>query len=197
MRGIPLSASGAGTVGIQGSDSAQIAFVALELKEMSVSVALTQRLLELRDLRIRAAHHAEKLRLRTDAFKRDNVGLIESVKEHLAAVNAAEVALRALAAEEYERTKERKPAPGLEIKLFKQYAIDEVAGLAWAKEKDLCLIPAKLDVHAIKKLATVQPLAFVTITELPKIQITTDLSKCDLPDPASVESAIAREANQA
>jgi hypothetical protein len=153
--------------------------------ERLITPTLISRVLELRDLRTRAARHAENLRLRTEAFKRDNAGLIESVKEHVTAVDAAEVALRAVATAEYERTKERKPAPGLEIKLFTQYAIDEVAGLAWAKEKDLCLIPAKLDVGAIKKLATVQSLSFVTITELLKVQIATDLSKCDLPDPGS------------
>ena len=63
--------------------------------------------------------------------------------------------------------------------MFKEYAINEVSGLAWATEKQLCLIPAKLDVAAIKKLATVTPLPFVMVSEVPKVTIATDLSKLD------------------
>lgn len=146
--------------------------------------SLLERIIQLADLRKRAARSREQLRLRTEEFQRANAGLIATDREYAAAVDSAEVALRAVAVDEYRRTKERKPAPGLEIKLFKEYAIDEVAGLAWAKEKDLCLIPATLDLAAIKKLATVQPLAFVRISEVPKVTIATDLSKLDLKDAA-------------
>lgn len=142
--------------------------------------SLVARVVELANLRNRAAQSREQLRLRYEEFNRANAGLIENVKEYVAAVDVAEVALRAVAQDEYNRTKEKKPAPGVEIKLFKEYAIDETAGLAWAKEKDLCLIPAKLDVAAIKKLATVQPLPFVVVSEVPKVTIAVDLSKLDL-----------------
>ncbi len=47
------------------------------------------------------------------------------------------------------------------MKTFATYAIDAEAGLAWAREKHLCLIPEALDVTAVKKLATVQALPFV------------------------------------
>lgn len=140
---------------------------------------LLERVIQLAYLRNRAARSRALLQLRTEEFQRANAGLIENLKEHSAAADAAEIALRAVAAEEYERTKERKPAPGIEIKLYKQYDINEVAGLAWAKEKDLCLIPASLDVAAIKKLATVQALSFVMVSEIAKVTIATDLSKLD------------------
>lgn len=93
------------------------------------------------------------------------------------AVAAAEVTVRALAAEEYMLTGEKKPAPGIEIKLRATYQIDEQTGLAWAKEKGLCLIPESLDVAAVKKMASVTPLPFVTVTHEPQPQIATDLDK--------------------
>lgn len=152
---------------------------------------LLERVIQLADLRDRAARSCALLQLRTEEFQRANAGLIKNLKERSAAADAAEIALRAVAAEEYERTKERKPAPGIEIKLYKQYDINEVAGLAWAKEKDLCLIPASLDVAAIKKLATVQALSFVMVSEIAKVTIATDLSKLDFSQAAvpAVEGA--------
>jgi len=141
---------------------------------------LLERVIELADLRARAAKSREQLRVRYEEFNRANAGLIENVKEQASAVDSAEVALRAVALERYDITKDKKPAPGVEIKMFKEYTIDEEAGLAWAKEKQLCLIPAKLDVAAIKKLATVQPLPFVLVDEVPKVTLAVDLSKLDL-----------------
>jgi hypothetical protein len=145
---------------------------------------LTARVIDLKFLRDRSEFSHGLLKEAYEAFQKDNARLIEDAKVHAAAVTSAETALKAVAAEEYATTKERKPAPGIEIKLFKEYAIDEAAGLAWATEKQLCLIPAKLDVAAIKKLATVQPLPFVKIAEVPKVTIATDLSKLELPDSA-------------
>ena len=151
---------------------------------------LTERVLELKFLRDRADFSSELLKVAQEEFHKTNARLIQDAKVHAAAVDSAEVALRAVAVQEYEHTKEKKPAPGVEIKLYKEYVIDEVAGLAWAQQKELCLIPAKLDLAAIKKLATVQPLPFVLIDEVPRVTIATDLSKLDLgaevkaPEPA-------------
>ena len=157
---------------------------------------LTERVVELKFLRDRAEFSRTLLREATEQFHKDNARLIQDAKVHAEAVAASETALKAVAAVEYEQTKEKKPAPGVEIKMFREYAIDEVAGLAWAKEKDLCLIPASLDLTAIKKLATVQPLPFVKVSEVPKVQIATDLSKLDLgaeakaPEPIDLMAAL-------
>ena len=148
---------------------------------------LTERVVELKFLRDRAEFSRGLLRDATEEFHKNNARLIQDAKVHAEAVAASETALKAVALERYDITKDKKPAPGVEIKLFKEYLIDEAAGLAWAQEKQLCLIPAKLDVAAIKKLATVQPLPFVLIDEVPRAMIASDLSKLDLSveDPAS------------
>ena len=142
--------------------------------------SLIGRIIELKELRAGAAIWTAKLKARHEDFDRENAQLIQFVRETAVEVDAAETALKAVALQVHENTGTKKPAPGVEIKMFKEYAIDEVAGLAWATEKQLCLIPARLDLAAIKKLATVTPLPFVLIAEVPKATIATDLSKLDL-----------------
>lgn len=141
---------------------------------------LTGSIIELQKLRRSRDDGAAELKARRETFDRVNAALIANLKGDAAAVDMAETALRAVALQVHRDTGERRPAPGVEIKMFKEYAIDEIAGLAWATEKQLCLIPAKLDVPAIKKLASVQPLPFVLVDEVPKVTIATDLSKLDL-----------------
>jgi hypothetical protein len=141
---------------------------------------LTERVVELQGLRAAAAIAAAALKARREEFDRENTPLILFVRQTAEAVAASETALKAVALERYDITKDKKPAPGIEIKLFKEYVIDEVAAFAWAQLKELCLIPARLDVPAIKKLATVTPLPFVLIDEVPRVTIATDLSKLDL-----------------
>ncbi len=93
----------------------------------------------------------------------------------VATVSVLDAQARALAVLAYDASKNKTPCPGLSIIGKKHYAIDEVAGLAWAREKEMCLIPESLDVKAVQKLATVQPLPFVTVTEVPEVRIASDL----------------------
>jgi hypothetical protein len=151
---------------------------------------LIAKLIELREIRAGARAAASMLKARREEFDLAHKDLILFAHETAAAVDMAETAVKAIALSLHASVGTKKPAPGVEIKMFKEYAIDEDAGLKWATEKQLCLIPAKLDIPAIKKLATVQPLPFVLIDEVPRATIATDLSKLDFgetaaaPDPA-------------
>ena len=157
---------------------------------------LTERVIELRKLRASRDGCAVVLKARREAFDRENAALIANLRDDAEAVATAETALKAVALERYDITKEKRPAPGIEIKIYREYLIDEAAGLAWATEKQLCLIPARLDVAAIKKLATVQPLSFVLVDEVPRVTIATDLSKLDFgaeanaPEPIDLMAAL-------
>lgn len=141
----------------------------------NMDMALLERVKELSDLRENQAGLAFTLKGLRDTFDFDYADLIGLVREQAAMVAAAETALRAVAIERYDITKNRKPAPGVEIRLFKSYEIDESAGLAWAKEKSICLIPERLDVAAVKKMATVMPLPFVVVDDEPRVMIASDL----------------------
>lgn len=142
--------------------------------------SLIGRVAELQDLRLDAASVAAVLKERRASFDNENANLIALVREKSAAVQSAETALKAVALEAYAENGVRTPAPGVEIKVFREYQIDEEKGLAWAKAKELCLIPASLDIAAVKKFASVQHLPFVKVGEVPRAQIATDLSKVDL-----------------
>jgi hypothetical protein len=151
---------------------------------------LIVRLHDLARLRVQHDYSREELRSRQAAFNIENANLIANISEDQASVTAAETALKAVALSLYLEQHEKKLAPGLDVKLFKVFAIDETAGLAWAREKQLCLIPESLDMAAVKKLATVTPLPFVKITEEPKVQIATDLSKALATIPADIPATV-------
>ncbi len=141
----------------------------------------------------RSAEHAVKAALdeKRLLFATANAGLLATEKEARAAVAAEEANVRALALAAYEADKSnRKPAPGVEIKLFKTITYAADRALAWAREAKQCLVPEQLDVAKFEKAAAVLDLDFVTIGEAPKPAIATDLEKAlsvaDVTAPAAV-----------
>lgn len=91
-------------------------------------------------------------------------------------IEATESEVRGLAKIAHETTGDRKPAPGVEIVMTKEYAVDEPAGLAWAQGARLCLIPESLDVKAVRKMAAAGvPLPFVQVTETPAVRLASNL----------------------
>lgn len=110
-------------------------------------------------------------------FSAKSAPLFASMRAKEAAVKASELSVRALAVAEYQTTENKNPAPGIQIKVGTDYIVDEAAALVWAREKKMCLIPESLDVAAIKKLATVQELPFVTAMPSPAATIAKDLDK--------------------
>jgi hypothetical protein len=118
-----------------------------------------------------------EMKAKQEAFENETRELRTKINQVKDDVAAGEMIVRTRGIEVYAATQDKKPVPGIEIKLKKAYAVDQAAGLAWAIEKDMCLTPATLNVEAVKKLATVQPLPFVTVTEEPSVQISTDLAK--------------------
>ena len=122
--------------------------------------------------------HADDLAQRRDDFERDNAKLLEQVKTDGELVDAAESALRSLALDHYKRTKEAKPTPGVEIRVYDVLTVnDPTVALAWAKKSELCLIPESVDMKALLKVAKVTRLPFVTYDAEPRAQISTDLEK--------------------
>ena len=89
-----------------------------------------------------------------------------------------ETAVRKAGAEIYLNTGEKKPAPGVEVKIYKSLSIiDPAAALAWATEKQMALIPARVDEKALLAIAAAMtpPLPFVLQSEEPKVTIATQL----------------------
>jgi hypothetical protein len=144
---------------------------------MSILASLRAKRAELAEARRTLAGAKTLLADRKAQFDRENRELVLEINRANDAVAAAELMVRTLAVEHFHATSEKKPIAGVEVKIKKEYDVDEVRGFEWAKAKDLCLIPASLDIAAVKKLATVQALEFVTVRDVPSPQIATDLEK--------------------
>jgi hypothetical protein len=129
-----------------------------------------------------------ELRRRREQFDADNADIIRKVKEDQVRVDLLDRTVRSAAEDDYHARHENHPCAGIEIAISNEYAIDEAAGLVWAQQHDLCLIPQQLDVAAVKKLARVQRLPFVVVTERPLVRVASDLDKA-LAMPASAEAA--------
>lgn len=109
-------------------------------------------------------------------FKAANAELYAQRDADTMALGNADAVVRALALKEFERLNIKKLTTGVEIKTTKKFAIDETAGLAWAKQHGMLVLPESLDVAGAKKMAGVTPLPFVTVTEVPTVFVASDLS---------------------
>lgn len=123
-------------------------------------------------------------------FNAENAALLTAQKDAQAAIETAEDTARQLAAAHYRATKEKQPAPGVTIKLFKTMAYDEADAFRFAKQSGLALIPESLDRKAFEKIASATTLAFVRYDEEPRVTIATDLSK-HLPERAAAPEPVA------
>lgn len=89
----------------------------------------------------------------------------------------ASIAAIALARFAADPDKVKAIVPGVSIKEFTITEWPVAEAEAWAREKDVFIIPAAFDVAAFKKAAPTLGLPFVTERIQPKVQIATDLVK--------------------
>lgn len=141
------------------------------------------------DLSLRA--HVERLALlreeaaqRADAIKAKRAAFEATIAEDVAGLSLTtreteevEAAVRGLTLVAHETTGNAKPCAGVSVVMSKEYDIDDAAGLEWARATTMCLVPESLDVKAVKKMASVTALPFVTVREVPSVRIASDLPK--------------------
>lgn len=130
------------------------------------------------------AEHVRKLRLEVSGMGReitaareqwalDNALLLQQHAAAQVALDDAEQSLRDVAVANYAATGVRKPAPGVEVKLFKVLSYNKDAALEWARKHDLAL---QLDV---KKFEAIAPEELVTRIEEPRAQLAKNLGATD------------------
>jgi hypothetical protein len=96
-------------------------------------------------------------------------------------VTKAEGVVRQTAGEVYLNTGEKRPAPGVEVKVYKTMEIaDNAAALAWAQQTKIGIVPETFDAKAILKVAAVSPLPFVLYIDDPRVTIATQLNAAEL-----------------
>lgn len=128
----------------------------------------------------------ERMKAARAAFDEEHKELIFMQRFALDLVTKAEAVVRQSAGEVFLNTGEKKPAPGVEIKMYKTMEIvDEKMALGWAQATKIGLVPETFDLKAILKVAAVSPLAFVHYNEEPKVTIATQLRVEELAEVAS------------
>jgi len=105
-------------------------------------------------------------------WEQQNVLLLERQKLYGEDLARAEQRLRHLTIEEYARTGNKHPAPGLGIQLVTRLEYDVKEAFGWAIQHVLCL---QLDKKAFEKLVKVAPLPFVEAREEAQATIAEDL----------------------
>ena len=143
--------------------------------ELNAKIRATRTLNDAARRLIAARNDADDLRdefaRRHAKFNADNAALIENRKLAEADVAAAEADVRSLARAHYDATKQTKPIPGIEIKVFKVLRYEPTRAFEWARETKLALVPQSLDTKAFEKIASVTDLPFVTREEDPRVQL--------------------------
>jgi len=138
---------------------------------------LADRLAVLRDLREAQAAISARLKLVWDAVQEQQKAEYDEDRRLEAAIADAESQVKVLALDHYNRTSEKKPAAGVEIKVSELPQYSEAEAFAWAKTTRLALVPEALDRKAFEKIARATELPFVSTITVPKVFIASDLTK--------------------
>ena len=143
----------------------------------TIAADIKRHAVKLAALRVELAAREAGIKAKRAAFEATLTTQLQNVEALRREVEATEGTVRALALVEHETSGTTKPCPGVSVVIGKEYEIDEAAGLAWAKEKGLCLVPESLNVKEVKALASNVVLPFVTVREKPSVRLATDLLK--------------------
>lgn len=110
-------------------------------------------------------------------FEAEHASLILDGKAADETAQLAEQVVRELVLVHHKTTGDGAPCAGVSIALTTEFKVDVVAGLEWARQTKMALIPESLDLAAVKKIARATALPFVTLLEVPAVRIATDLDK--------------------
>ncbi len=92
-------------------------------------------------------------------------------------VNDTDAEARALARQSFEATGEKKPAAGVEVKLFRRLRYDAAEAFAWCKSNAPTFLRESIDTKSFERVAHELPGAPVTVEYEPRPQIAKDLSE--------------------
>ena len=143
------------------------------------------------EVRGESAAATDALKFKRAQFAEENEALLDYEKLTREALTAAEENARALVLAYFTETENASttPSPGVQVKLYVVPKYELAVALAWATEKQMALIPAKLDVAAFEKIAKATPLSFVTMEMEPRVTLATKLDPRLLVEPDEVPAA--------
>lgn len=122
-----------------------------------------------------AADIAATLKASREAWEAANAELIQSHDAAKVALDGAEAELRAWGRAAFRETGNKKPAPGVGVRVSKKLIYPERRALDWALQHAPVLVMRSLDKKAFEALMKTQPQDFVTEEETVTITLATDL----------------------
>ena len=136
--------------------------------------ALLEQIEHVRVLREDLESRTQDLHEKQVAFNEEHAVLIEEKCKLTNVCSQAEAKLREMTLEAYRATGNKKPAPGVGIRIVKQLSYDDAEALAWAMESgaESCLSLQKTN---FKKVAEGLKLDFVKIGEVVQATIAKEL----------------------
>jgi predicted RecB family nuclease len=165
---------------------------------------IAAQVLRVAELRRRQNEVATKIAEARAAFLESIKPLTEEAEQLGSECEAAEATLRASALAHYEQTREKRPAAGVQVKVYTRLEYDLEKADKWTREQGLARIPEKiipekiipekiipemLDRRAFEKIAKVRPIDFVVKKQEPEVTIAKDLEKA-LNGPSTDEGGI-------
>jgi len=127
---------------------------------------------ELKTQRVELEDAKEEYKSEMIKFDEDHKKLIEKKIELQKSMSDLVINIQTAALKEYKETENKKPYPGIGIRVIPKLEYDEGNAMAWAKKHDLALC---LDKRAFENLAKTQPFDFVKIKDNPKVTISANL----------------------
>ena len=145
---------------------------------------LRERLAEVARLRREVAAHAEKLRIEQavlDDMPQAQIvaAMREMQKGMVGALAEAETLAKQEALAEYDETQDKRPLPGVEIKVFKVVEYEELAATMWCQSNAPTML--KLDAKRFERFVKEDilniPAHVAKVVEEPRAQLASDLSE--------------------
>ncbi len=135
---------------------------------------LNEQISLVRALRKTVATQADMISEGRKQWDNDNRVILASVEADRARLQKEEEKLRAATLEAYQETGNKKPAPGVGVRIVKEMIFDEAEAIDWAVDASAknCL---KLNTSNFKKVAEGLGLPFAEIVECPQATIAKEL----------------------
>jgi hypothetical protein len=157
---------------------------------MTITDSLRTALSELAAIRAASVTLNEAMHAAKAKFQAEHVELTNAINDHAERLRVADAQVRTLALAAWEMDKaNKKPVPGITIKVPQVATYDAEQVMAWAREHRATfpkLITETLNADVLAKLIDADAVPGVTKKDDPKATIATDLSHY-LPVPAATE----------
>lgn len=132
-------------------------------------------ILEVKTAREVAAELDATLKARKAEFEQANAELIASVAAAKQAQSTAEAALQSWGEAKFHATGNKKPAPGVGIRVSRKMVYEEEAAIVWAKVNAPLLILPMLDRKPFEAMMATRPAPFVTTEDVITVTIAANL----------------------